>query len=275
MDVSVVIVNYNTRDLTLKCINSLFAQTSGVLFEVIVVDNASTDGSVELFEKDQRIRFVRSSSNLGFGKANNLGYQYSSGKYVFFLNSDTILVNNALKLFFEKMESSSPHVGCMGCLLQDAQGNGAHSYADFPTMSNLLFDACPYLFKLLGLRPMNMDDSSRLTQKNDLHRVDYVTGADLFVRRNVIEECGGFDPAFFMYYEDPEMQYRFSRAGYHSYIYDAPKIIHLEGKSTVNERSGYKRQISRRSKVLYLERTQPRWKVVIYKVFDSICSGFS
>lgn len=275
MDVSVVIVNYNTRDLTVNCLNSLFAQTSGVLFEVIVVDNASTDGSVDIFENDRRIRFVKSSSNLGFGKANNLGYQYSSGKYVFFLNSDTILVNNALKLFYEKMESSSPHVGCLGCVLQDAQGNSVHSYADFPTMSNLLFDACPYLFKLLGLKPMNMDDPSKLTQGSDFHRVDYVTGADLFVRRNVIEECGGFDPAFFMYYEDPEIQYRFSKAGYYSYISDAPKIIHLEGKSTVNGRSRYKRQISRRSKVLYLERTQPKWKVIIYKVIDAVCPRFS
>ena len=271
MDVSVIIVNYNTRELTLGCINSLFAQTSGVEFEVIVVDNASTDGSVALFENDARIRFIQSDSNLGFGKANNLGYQYASGKYVFFLNSDTILVNNALKLFFDRMERADAHVGCMGCLLEDDQHHAMHSYADFPSLGNLLFDACPYLFKLLGLKPMKMDDPSRLTPGSDLHRVDYVTGADLFVRRSVMEACGGFDPAFFMYYEDPELQYRFTKAGYFSYIYDAPKIIHLEGQSTEAGQNKQKRRISRRSKVLYLERTQPRWKVNIYKAVTAVC----
>ena len=84
--------------------DSVFAQTSGVLFEVILVDNASTDGSIELFEKDDRICFVESGGNLGFGKANNLGYNYATGKYLFLLNSDTLLLNNAIKEFFLQME---------------------------------------------------------------------------------------------------------------------------------------------------------------------------
>ena len=138
MDVSVIIVNYNTKDLTKQCIDSIFEHTSDVTFEVLLVDNASTDGSVELFEKDTRIRFLESGCNLGFGKANNLGAQNAEGKYLLLLNSDTILLNNAIKLFFDKMESVGQEVGCMGCLLQDAHRQYMHSYAELPNVKNML-----------------------------------------------------------------------------------------------------------------------------------------
>ncbi|MCD8182770.1 MAG: glycosyltransferase [Bacteroides sp.] len=85
VDVSIIIINYNTKELTLNCINSLFEQTSGVTFEVILVDNASTDGSVELFSNDERICFVSSKENLGFGRANNLGYNIANGNFIFFI----------------------------------------------------------------------------------------------------------------------------------------------------------------------------------------------
>ena len=99
MDVSIIIVNYNTKKLTSDCINSIYEKTTGIRFEVIVVDNNSSDGSQDLFFFDFRIKFVEAGENLGFGKANNKGVEIASGKYVFFLNSDTILVNNAVKLF--------------------------------------------------------------------------------------------------------------------------------------------------------------------------------
>ena len=98
MDVS-VIVNYNTKALTKSCIESIFSETCGIEFEVILVDNASSDGSKELFQIDERIIFIESNVNLGFGKANNLGYKYATGKYIFLLNSDTLLKNNAIKLY--------------------------------------------------------------------------------------------------------------------------------------------------------------------------------
>ena len=91
MDISVVIVNYNTKQLTKACINSIIEKTAEVTYEIILVDNASTDGSVEMFSKDTNIRFLLQPQNLGFGKANNVGIQAAKGKYVFFLNSDTYL----------------------------------------------------------------------------------------------------------------------------------------------------------------------------------------
>ena len=97
MDVSVIIVNYNTIELTLNCINSIFTHTLGIDFEVIVVDNNSDDGSGEILRLDKRIVFIQNLANEGFGSANNIGYQYAKGKYLFLLNSDTILLNNAIK----------------------------------------------------------------------------------------------------------------------------------------------------------------------------------
>ena len=101
MDVSVIIVNYNTLGLTSDCIESIIAQTSTVEYEIILVDNASTDGSKEVFAQDKRIKYIYSDRNLGFGRANNLGIREAKGRYLFFLNSDTILLNNAVKLFFD------------------------------------------------------------------------------------------------------------------------------------------------------------------------------
>ncbi len=275
MDVSVIIVNFNTKALTRQCIDSVFEKTTGVSFEVILVDNASTDGSIDLFERDERIQFVESGANLGFGKANNLGYQRSKGKYIFFLNSDTILLNNALALFFEKMEKESDSVGCIGCLLQDSEGQYMHSYADFPTVDNL---AGPLVwrrfFSRLGLEEQKLDNPSDRLVSPEFFKVGYVTGADMFVRRSVIERCGLFDPDFFMYYEDPELQWRFAKQGFGSYIYAKPRIMHLEGQSSIETTSNKKKLMVFESQMKYLSKTQPLGKVLILKLLLLIKSPY-
>ena len=96
MEMSIIIVNYNTLDITQRCIDSIFKNTHNLLYEVILVDNASKDGSIEYFSADTRIKFIESGANIGFGKANNLGYKYSTGDVILFLNSDTVIFNNVL-----------------------------------------------------------------------------------------------------------------------------------------------------------------------------------
>lgn len=104
MDVSIIIVNYNTKKLTSDCIQSVIDKTLGIDYEIILVDNASTDGSKELFENDERIIYIYSDKNGGFGYGNNRGMEIAQGKYFFLLNSDTILLNNAVKEFFDYAE---------------------------------------------------------------------------------------------------------------------------------------------------------------------------
>lgn len=264
IDVSIIIVNYNTKTLTKNCIDSIVSQTHGVSYEIILVDNASSDGSVEVFENDNRINFIKSDKNLGFGKANNLGYRYSQGKYVFLLNSDTLLLNNSIKLFFDKMENVDEYVGCMGCLLQDTEGNRVHSYSDFPKVGNLLSYMVWSGFKYIVQGKMNMDDPKRMDINPSFFPVDFITGADLFIRRTTIEECGLFDPDFFMYFEDPEMEWRYAQKGYKRYIYDAPQIVHLEGKSF--EKTNSKLLVKLQSNILYYDKTGQRWKLLLLRM---------
>lgn len=232
MDVSVILVNYNTLHLTKDCIDSIFEKTQGISFEIILVDNDSQDGSQKYFSEDKRIVFVESGGNIGFGRANNLGVKKATGKYIFFLNTDTLLVNNAIKCFFDYCEEHShDKLGGIGCLLQDKEGNTIHSFAHFPTLTSKLRDflVAP-IYKKLGKTYQRYDTTDDDVTK-DSFRVDYVTGADLFVSRELIDKCGAFDKDFFMYFEETEMQHRWTRNGYPSYILKSPKIIHLEGGS--------------------------------------------
>ena len=224
MDVSVIIVNYNTKNVTLNCINSIFSETKNIDFEVIVVDNNSNDGSKELFILDKRIKFIESNKNLGFGKANNLGYIEAKGKYIFLLNSDTILLNNAIKIFYDTFEKMPKDVACLGAVLKASDGvSDNNSFSEFPSIkSTLVFLGNLYFRK----------EKKKMTSDRFPFEVDYIIGADLFIRRSVIEKYGLFDPDFFMYYEESEMQYRYHKNGYKSIIIDQPKIIHLEGVST-------------------------------------------
>ena len=244
MNVSIIIVNYNTREITQNCIESIFQHTKGIDFEVILVDNASTDGSIEVFEKDTRLKFIESGKNIGFGKANNLGYTYSKGKYIFLLNSDTILLNNAVKEFFEIHEKMPINVACLGCVLKAADGvTGNNSYGTFPSINKTLLGILNLYFRYVP------QGKTTATNDVDSFKVDYIIGADLFIRKDVIEKMRLFDPAFFMYFEESEMQYRYSRAGYESRIIRTPSIIHLECASV----NGSRKMPSLKQKLMYFE----------------------
>lgn len=236
MDVSVIIVNYNTKSLTKACLESLFSETYGVEIEVILVDNASSDGSRELFLSDKRIIFIESNTNLGFGKANNLGYKYATGKYVFLLNSDTLLKNNAIKLFFDFAEKMDSNIACVGTLLLGGEGQVVHSSSRFPSLKNIF---CQLLNQYTSWIGWDISGYNLNLKKVQFPKVvDYITGADLFIRRDVIEQLGLFNPLFFMYYEETEMQYRYRLMGYYSVLINTPKIIHWNGvkkkKRTMN-----------------------------------------
>ena len=129
MDVSVIMVNYNTLELTKNTINSVMEKTKDLNYEIILIDNASTDGSVEFFEKEykDKIIFIKNNENLGFGKANNKGIEIAKGKYVFLLNSDTLLINNAIKILFDFMEKNK-NCGVCGGNLFDIDLKPTHSF---------------------------------------------------------------------------------------------------------------------------------------------------
>ena len=119
MTVSIIIVNYNTLHVLKPCLDSIIEHTIGIDYEIIVVDNGSTDGSIEVLSQDNRITLIQTGENLGFGKANNKGLEQAKGKYILFLNSDTLLRNNAIKIFYDFAEQYQGKLGALGGILED------------------------------------------------------------------------------------------------------------------------------------------------------------
>lgn len=226
MNVSIVIVNYNTSDLLDKCIASVMEKTKDIVYEIIVVDNASSDNSaIMMNQKYSAIKFIESRTNLGFGKANNLGASFASGKYLFLLNTDTLMVNNAIKVLFDFMEiEDNQNVGACGGNLFNLDLTPNFSYSlNFPSLKNI-FSYRSQLSFLQNNESFNFSDQ--------IKDVSLIIGADLFVRRSIFEKIQGFDPLFFMYVEDTELCYRIKQLSYRIVSVPQAKIIHLQGKSS-------------------------------------------
>lgn len=226
MDVSIIIVNYNTRELTSQCLDSICRVTEGVSYEIILVDNASSDDSRECFQKDDRITYLYSEENLGFGRANNLGFAVARGRNILFLNPDTLLLNNAVKILSSVLDTS-PEVGICGGNLFDAQMRPAMSFKRiFPgimeELNNMLFHIP---------EKMRYGKSWYFNHTSEQMDVAYVSGADLMIRRSILEKVGPFSPGFFMYYEETDLCFRVYKAGYKIKSVPQAHIQHLEGRS--------------------------------------------
>ena len=229
IQVSIVIINYNTRVMTKECIDSVINQTKDLSYEIILIDNRSQDDSKEHFEKDSRIRYVYSFENLGFGRANNVGMMLAKGDYVFLLNSDTLLVNNAIKMFYDYAESHQGQKIFLGGWLMNRNREFIHSYAKIATMRSLLKNALTTYSNLIrGDKDPSVLDC--YNSSGNAVEVGYVTGADLFFHRSIFEEYGAFDHNFFMYYEECDWQWRMKNHGVKSIIIKGPEILHLCGE---------------------------------------------
>ena len=274
MDVSIIIVSYNTKELTRNCLKSVFGQTKDISFEVIVSDNGSNDGSLEMikFEFPQVI-LIENNANLGFGAANNCGLKIAKGKYIFYLNSDTVLLNNAVKIFFDYWETSpkKDRIGALGCVLQDENGNVIHSGGSFPKyksickerFSELIHSYAKYL--LLKLHLENIYSIARKTIKSEPvtpGEVDYVTGADLFMLN---DKFAKFDERFVLYYEETDLQKNLhSQTGKKSILIDEPKIIHLlhKGRTEKIRFETFSTFHNKLSSVLYFEKYGKRTRLL-------------
>jgi len=252
-DVSIIYVNYKTAELTINSIKSVMEKTSGLNYEIFVVDNNSQDGSIEAIEKEfPNINIIKSPTNGGFAVANNLAMRQAKGKYIFCLNTDTLLVNNAVKIMFDFMEKDeNQNIGACGGNLYHQDLTPAHGYANFHNVWNCsaVYWLIKYFFKK-HFEPVEIK-----TVKD----VDYVAGADLLMRHSVLDEVGLYDETFFMYSEDADLCKRIRMNNYGIVIVPDAKIIHLEGRNKANflSRTG----IAVQGKYHYL------WK---YKMFPTI-----
>ena len=229
--VSIIIVNYNTCDLLRNCLNSIFEKTVDIDFEVIISDNGSKDGSIEMLKKEfPEIVLVENKANLGFGTANNRGLDKAKGECVFYLNSDTVLLNNAVKIFYDHWCCRKKNIGALGCSLIDSSGNLTESYGSFPRSVKLLKSMLHHLiaFYVKNIMKLFRLDISKLrpnpVYEKRIGDVEYVVGADLFMANN---EYARYDENFFLYFEETDLQWRLRQKGLVSSIVEGPKIRHL------------------------------------------------
>lgn len=276
MKASIIIVNYNTLSLTEACINSIRKFTTEIAYEIILVDNASSDGSSTYFRDFKDITFVEAPENLGFGRANNLGAELATGEFLFFLNSDTLLTENSIKIltdFFTENQHKL-RIGALGCILVDKEGNYNGSGNELPvcrTEIEMYKSVIPGM-KLFTKKPRPFT----IPKGKEYFEIGYVIGADLLMRREVFEQLGGFDPDYFMYYEESDLQKRMRDLGLKAWIYTGTKLIHLEdgtGKS-LKKYSNRKRTIVHKSRNIYLKKNDPA-HFRHYRFWDNIYLSFA
>ena len=226
MELSIIIVSWNTKKLLDDCLESIYKFTSGLKFEVLVVDNGSEDGSGDMVKKKfPKTKLILNKKNLGFSKANNQGIKKAKGQYIFLLNSDTYLVENSFKKLLTNIKSRSK-LGVIAPQLLNENQTIQQSAGYFPHLPQVFFwmsflDDLPIgmLFK-----PYHIDHDS--FYKNG-QQIDWVTAAALMIPKKVIDEVGLLDPQIFMYGEEIEWCYRIKKAGYKIYFSPITNIIHI------------------------------------------------
>lgn len=224
MELSIIILNYKTKDLTINCINTLVSQYKKELddnkFEIIVVDNASNDGSFEaisnLTSSTSNFNVIKSNENLGFGNGCNFGAKSAKGEFLLFLNSDTEIKDQGL-LKMINFFSENKNIGVLGGKLKNADGSNQLSSGKFYSLFNLFL-------VLLGFNSaFSLRESPNVVKK-----VDWVSGACFMIRKSVFEKTRGFDKDFFMYLEDMELCFRVKKRGLQTFFYPNIMLFHKE-----------------------------------------------
>ncbi len=227
-DTSIIILNWNTRDMLARCLESI-AQTVGALnAEIIVVDNASTDGSQAMLRSQfPYVRLIQNDENVGFAKANNQAMAICQGRYALLLNSDTLLLDGALRAMLDLAEAQ-PRAGIVGAQLLNPDGSFQASYTRFPNLRQEFLILSGLGRQLYGRwYPSYGPEEDKGSQV-----ADYVQGACLLVRRQAFEEVGGLDECYFMYAEEVDWCFTMREMGWQVWYQPAAKVIHLGGGSS-------------------------------------------
>ncbi|MGE7986545.1 glycosyltransferase family 2 protein [Lysinibacillus fusiformis] len=232
MDLSIVIVNYNTKKLTIDCIQSVIKSNLSFLYEIFVVDNASSDGSiVQIQNLFPQVHMISNKENVGFSKANNQAIRECNGRYVLLLNSDTIVNENTLDKIICFMDRET-NIGAVGCEVNLADGTlDKACHRGFPMPEASFYYMTGLAKKFPNSPKYNSYHKSYLNMK-EIHDIDCLVGAFMMVRREVIEQVGLLDEEFFMYGEDIDWCYRIKEAGWRIVYNPTVSITHYKGASS-------------------------------------------
>jgi GT2 family glycosyltransferase len=269
VEISVVIVNWNSKNYVRQCLASLFQHCAGIPLEVIVVDGASFDGCDDMLAREfPQVRYIQSRENVGFARANNLGACQARGRCLLFLNPDTELIENSLAVLIRCLESL-PAAGAAGCKLLNADRSVQTSCVQpFPTVLNQVLDSeflrsCFPTWRLWGMLPLHQSRSEPV-------EVEVISGACILVRRDLFEKVGGFTERYFMYGEDLDLCFKILRAGFRVYYVPETTIVHYGGGCTQKGTSNFSNVMMRESVYRFLHFNRGLLSAAAYRAAMSV-----
>jgi GT2 family glycosyltransferase len=255
MDLSIIIVSYNTRNILRDCLLSVIKETHTITYEIIVVDNNSHDGSVAMLMQDfPHIKVIANTENAGFARANNQGIKLAKGKYILLLNSDTLVMENCLSKVFE-FAQMTPQAGLIGCRVNNQDTSLQYSCWHQPSFfSELIFFTKTILKDFWD--PWTYFKFMKYWDHQSIQQVDCLSGCFLWIHREVLDKIGLLDEDFFMYYEDFEFCFRVKQAtDFKILYYPAASIIHL-GQMSANPANFTFIKSCFQSVILYFRKTE-------------------
>lgn len=254
---SIIIVSWNVKNLLRRCLQSIQHHLAGKSFELIVVDNASTDGSADMVTAEfPQIDLIQNTQNIGFGRANNLGLAKAQGEFVLFLNDDTELKDSKIMQavrFFQ----AHPKTGLLGVHLVNPDGSHQPSVRHFPKLSDQLL----YVLKLHILFPQAKALRRYLAQDFDYSKeakVDQIMGAMMLARRSVMQDLAGFDPGYPNWFEEVDLCRRVNQIGLEVWYVPLAEIIHVKGASFAQHKPLKLQRIFNYSMRRYFRKWEPR-----------------
>jgi GT2 family glycosyltransferase len=268
MDLSIIIVNWNSKEYLRACISSIKAFTAGIRYEVIVIDSASYDGAGEMLA-ESHVRFIQSDRNLGFARANNRAVLASTGRYLLFLNPDTELAGPAVNILYDHLRRL-PRAGAVGCRLLNGDGSIQTScIQSFPTVLNQLLNA-EFLRRLTPRSPLW--GMAPLFAGTGPSEADVLSGACIMMPRNVFEQVGSFSEEYFLYAEDLDLCYKVRKAGYANYLVPGATIVHFGGGSSEKRATTFPAVMMRASVWRFLKKTRGAGYGLIYRTSTMIAA---
>jgi GT2 family glycosyltransferase len=264
MDLSIIIVNWKSADYLRACIESIYRETTGIDFEAIVVDNASGDDSERMVgEEFPQAQFIQCGENLGFARANNLGFGHATGDCVLFLNPDTELRRNVLAQMVKHLRADLI-VGAVGARLLNTDGSlQASCVQALPTISNQVFDS--ELLRRCFPNWRGWGTQALFQKKLSPADVDAISGACFMVKRTVFERAGMFSEEYFMYSDDLDLSFKIRKQGYIIQYLNDCEVIHHGGKSSSKREDYFADLLQRESLAKFFEATRGRFYCYAYR----------
>lgn len=268
-DVSVIIVNYKTSGLIIDCVKSIIDLTQGIDYEVIIVDNNSEPDFERIIREgasiptEKNFKFLALPENIGFGRANNEGIKIAQGRNILFLNPDTLLLNNAIKILSDFLDTH-PKAGACGGNMYDNEGNPNFSF--WRLFPGIIFE----LDSILKNIPSKLIYGNNITFNNTNIpiKVAYIIGADLMVKRILLKKTNGFQKDYFMFCEETDLCLRIKKFNYNIFSVPEAKIIHLEGRSFVSNNNLSEKRMK------YIEESRRIYQKHHQSKFSSLISNF-